>query len=246
MRMHLAEMTTFLNTVNALNTLSGNSLPLTYWGRSMATTSGASYPPLNASSLIGGTMQTSSGSLIFTGSTNANSVFYTLVSTVGTEQILPSFSEGMTLALPSIFHWGGHGGNPLNSVIYNQFATVELPSVVSSAQLTYAERMLSWKDKLIQEIDQYSERPPGWDGYNAEPIREQAIVDAQEFVRLLPDDNEPPRDLPCSDGEISLVWRDGNRFAEISFPGNGTFYWYATDGQENGFDDDVAVAHWSS
>jgi hypothetical protein len=205
--------------------------------------SGSATLPLNAGSLIAGTMQYGSGELIVTGSTAANSVFYTLVSTGGVEQMSSSFSGSTTSASPSVFQWSNHAANTLNSAIYNQFTGAAFSSVISSAQPTYAERMLSWKDKLVQEIGQYGSRPSGWDGYNAQPIREQAIVDAQEFVHLLPDDTEPPRDMPCSDGEISLVWRDGNRFAEISFPGNGTFYWYATDAQNHGFEDDVPVTH---
>jgi hypothetical protein len=49
------------------------------------------------------------------------------------------------------------------------------------------------------------------------------------------------RDQPCSDGEVSLVWREGERFAEIGFAGDGTFYWYATDGERKAGDDDIPV-----
>ena len=97
------------------------------------------------------------------------------------------------------------------------------------------------KETLIQEVEEYRNRAPGWDGYEARSISEDAIEDVQRFIVLLPDTIEPPRSQPCSDGEVSLVWRKGKRFAEVSFPGNGTFYWYATDGERIGSDEDVPI-----
>jgi hypothetical protein len=94
---------------------------------------------------------------------------------------------------------------------------------------------------LIQWLDAFIDRPAGWDGYGAQAIRPRAILDAINFVERLPDDIEQPRDLPCSDGEVSLVWREEERYAEISFPGDGTFYWYATNGHAEGKGDDVPI-----
>ena len=98
-----------------------------------------------------------------------------------------------------------------------------------------------WRDKLIIDIGEYGRRTQGWDGYQASPIDPSAIHDAKQFVRGLPDDITPPLDQPCSDGEVSLVWRFGKIFAEIGFSGDHGFYWYCTNGSEEDSGEDVSV-----
>ena len=87
----------------------------------------------------------------------------------------------------------------------------------------------------------YANRPHGWDGFQGKPIEPSAIADATKFVELLPDELPPPIDQPCSDGEVSLVWRFGACFAEISFPGDHTFYWYCTNGSEEDASEGVSI-----
>jgi hypothetical protein len=133
---------------------------------------------------------------------------------------------------------------PLLDLIQNASWELVLTAAdVSSGSVhrTYAEQTLSWKDTLIQAVKEYRTRVAGWDGYEARPISPAAIDDTREFIALLPDQIEPPHDQPCSDGEVSLVWRKGKRFAEVSFPGDGTFYWYATDEERTGSDEGVPV-----
>ena len=100
----------------------------------------------------------------------------------------------------------------------------------------------SWRMRLESEIDGYSLRAPGWDGYAAKAIAGKAIRDAITFVRNLSEDLPPPLDQPCSDGEVSLVWRQKQRFAEVGFPGDGTFWWYCTSGDEEGSAEGVPVS----
>ena len=101
----------------------------------------------------------------------------------------------------------------------------------------------SWREQLEAEISAYTLRGPGWDGYSAKAIDHAAIVDAVTFVRRLPDDLPPPLDQPCSDGEVSLVWRRGEHFAEIGFVGDGTFWWYCTDGEQEDGGEELPVGH---
>ena len=98
-----------------------------------------------------------------------------------------------------------------------------------------------WRDDLASEIDAYKSRVAGWDGYSAAPIDPVAIVDAIAFVRSLPAGVPPPIDQPCSDGEISLVWRIGNKFADVAFAGDQKFSWYATNGREEGSGEDLPI-----
>lgn len=89
----------------------------------------------------------------------------------------------------------------------------------------------SWREQVAAEISAYALRASGWDGYSAKMIDSSAIADAVAFVRQLSEDLPPPLDQPCSDGEVSLVWRRDKCFAEIGFSGDETFWWYCTDGK---------------
>ena len=99
-----------------------------------------------------------------------------------------------------------------------------------------------WRESLIMDIAGYANRATGWDGFSASPIHPVAIADARQFIELLPVEVPPPMDQPCSDGEVSLVWRCGASFAEISFPGDHTFYWYCTNGSEEDDSEGVPVS----
>lgn len=98
-----------------------------------------------------------------------------------------------------------------------------------------------WRESLRVEIADYITRSEGWDGYNAKRISLSAIRDAMIFVTGLGVGVPPPLDQPCSDGEVSLVWRMGDCFAEVGFPGDGTFYWYGTDGMNEASAESVPV-----
>jgi hypothetical protein len=98
-----------------------------------------------------------------------------------------------------------------------------------------------WRDNLRADIAGYANRTHGWDGFQAKPIDAVAISDALHFVDMLPDELPPPHDQPCSDGEVSLVWRIGACFAEVSFPGDHTFYWYCTNGSEEDAGEGISV-----
>ena len=178
----------------------------------------------------------------FTGTVTCDDLYSAIASTSLADLSLRSISSQNT-------RWQTFGGfqeavvaPSLSNAAYNYFSIGNEPIMVSPHQ-SYTERNVSWKDAMIEEIGAYSHRPAGWDGYNAQPIKPNAISDAIDFVRLLPDDVEIPRDLPVSDGNVSLVWRDKSRYGEISFPGDGTFFWYATNGEREEGDDDVPVAH---
>jgi hypothetical protein len=178
---------------------------------------------------------------------NTANLAYTNLYTTSTTSLVQDWMTGSSVS-PNT-HWQTFAGSQEAAMIpafghalYNYFSS-DLYSIVVSTHPSYAEKALSWKVEIAEEIANYVSRAPGWDGYNAQTIRPQAIYDAIEFVSALPDDIERPRDMPCSDGEVSLVWRDGDRYAEVSFPGNRTFYWYATDGRREAGNDDVPIGN---
>ena len=98
-----------------------------------------------------------------------------------------------------------------------------------------------WRDDLAAEISAYELKVEGWDGHSAVPIHPVAILDATSFVRSLAVDIPPPIDQPCSDGEINLVWRVGDKFATLAFAGDHTFSWYATNGREEESGEDLPI-----
>lgn len=49
---------------------------------------------------------------------------------------------------------------------------------------------------------------PDWDGYAANPIRWEAILDAQLFIRTLPRSVRMPDIVPEPSGELGFEWRD--------------------------------------
>jgi hypothetical protein len=213
------------------------AIPPTILGNVAPWQSGSSHPPMIMSL-----------PLLITGSSGLSATNYTTstLSTSSTFQTLTSgpntvFSVTIPDAYPVSLPYPGGQWNvaQLRNLVY-----VNQPEPITTfviSQQTYAERNLSWKDKIRNEIAAYSNRPAGWDGYAAKPINPNAMADARKFVQMLPEDINAPRDIPCSDGEVSLVWRSDGRYAEISFPGNGTFYWYATNGTQEVSDDDVPV-----
>jgi hypothetical protein len=98
-----------------------------------------------------------------------------------------------------------------------------------------------WRDDLAAEVEAYRLKPVGWDGYSAKTIQPQAIANAVDFIRSLPPNVPRPIDQPYANGDVSLVWRTGDNFAEIVFAGDQTFSWYATNGREEGSGDDLPL-----
>ncbi|MFO1352203.1 MAG: hypothetical protein U1F68_16585 [Gammaproteobacteria bacterium] len=66
----------------------------------------------------------------------------------------------------------------------------------------------------------------GWDGYNAKPIPENAIRQAQRFADLLPSHLLEPDLVPDPDGEIAFSWDLGqDRVFTVNVSASGTLYY---------------------
>lgn len=76
---------------------------------------------------------------------------------------------------------------------------------------------------------------PGWDGENANPIDQQAVFNAVEFIRVLPDRIPLPEFTPEPDGAISLDWiKSRNRLLSLSVGTNNRLAYAWLDGSDIG------------
>lgn len=59
-----------------------------------------------------------------------------------------------------------------------------------------------------------------WDGYGALPIQEQAVLEAERFIGVMPAFMPDPEIAPEPSGDIGLQWSFGeNRILTVSFEG---------------------------
>lgn len=96
--------------------------------------------------------------------------------------------------------------------------------VVPELPLSHEASWLWHKAKVEAVLASYAELENDWDGYGGQPAKLQSLVDALAFIDKLPNQAVPPRAMLSGNGEISLYWEDGSRYAEASFPGDGTYH----------------------
>lgn len=74
---------------------------------------------------------------------------------------------------------------------------------------------LGQQDDTLQSLNEIVEEcsEPGWDGYDALPIREEAYLEARRLIRSLPTTSfiPMPEITPEPNGEIALEWSKGTR-----------------------------------
>ena len=79
--------------------------------------------------------------------------------------------------------------------------------------------MLDVLGELSDVATECSER--GWDGYDGEPVRREAVAEAALFVEHLPAGVRAPEGVvPEPDGSVGLEWRRGAKILVVSFAGN--------------------------
>lgn len=90
---------------------------------------------------------------------------------------------------------------------------------------THANSREVGMSRLYAKLHAYMHAGYDWDGYGGEPATYASWSNAVEFLHVLPIRFEAPVPMLASDGEISLFWKDAERYIEISFPGDGTFHY---------------------
>lgn len=90
---------------------------------------------------------------------------------------------------------------------------------------THADSREVGMSRLYAKLNAYMHAGYDWDGYGGEPATYASWSNALEFLHVLPIRFKPPVPMLAGDGEISLFWKDSERYVEISFPGDGTFHY---------------------
>jgi len=92
-----------------------------------------------------------------------------------------------------------------------------------------------WKASLVDEASEICREcsQPGWDGYDAEALSEEAFVHARNFINLLPDGVSQPDLVPSPDGWLSFEWRSpGDGILSVTIE-NGVWIYATSLGQDN-------------
>lgn len=81
-------------------------------------------------------------------------------------------------------------------------------------------KTLGRQDDTLQSLDAVVEEcsEPGWDGYDALPIKEEAYLEAKRLIRSLPITSfiPMPEITPESNGDIALEWSKGKRLIFVA------------------------------
>lgn len=86
-------------------------------------------------------------------------------------------------------------------------------------------------EELLKTFEECGE--PDWDGYGAEPVREETHDLAQKFLAALPAQNLEPSIGAGPDGHITVEWyRSPQRTLSVSISLNGDLHYAALVGEE--------------
>lgn len=99
--------------------------------------------------------------------------------------------------------------------------------VITAGQNVRAEQMTALRRTLID----YQFLPHDWDGYDGQPAKAAALLDALEFLLQLPRALPVPSPMLSGSGSIGLYWDRGTHYASLEFEGDGT-YTMLTDGPD--------------
>lgn len=99
--------------------------------------------------------------------------------------------------------------------------------VITAAQNVRAEQMTA----LLRTLIDYQFLPHDWDGYDGQPAKATALLDALEFLVQLPRTLPVPSPMLSGSGSIGLYWDRGTHYASLEFEGDGT-YTLLTDGPD--------------
>lgn len=79
-------------------------------------------------------------------------------------------------------------------------------------------------EEAVRQLREIAESlsAPNWDGYGANPVQPESVVQAERFLRALPEDIPMPSIGADPDGEVALDWEDdGHAFFSVSVSPDG-------------------------
>ncbi|WP_204103249.1 MULTISPECIES: hypothetical protein [Spirulina sp. CCY15215] len=95
-----------------------------------------------------------------------------------------------------------------------------------------SEKVTTWQiqfNNLIKTISSYLDLPNDWDGYDGVVPTSQTIQDCIFLIKRLPKSIDIPKPMLGGSGTVGLYWEKDGLYAEICFEGDGTFWYYGTD-----------------
>lgn len=85
---------------------------------------------------------------------------------------------------------------------------------------------------LIDELRQYEQLEPGWDGTEDDVAPSRIAIDeAINFVENLPPFVHLPEPMVSSDGQVGLFWHDARIYLDIGFRGQGECIFFGKFGE---------------
>lgn len=95
-----------------------------------------------------------------------------------------------------------------NSAMSDEAQVLERETQALTQAFDRSEALFGAKSVAIEDLRLMAEecKEEDWDGYGASPTDAQALVWAERFVRVLPDEIPLPEIAPEPDGSISLDW----------------------------------------
>lgn len=135
-----------------------------------------------------------------------------------------------TLAIAHNFPTFRVATSTLGETLFEIFNTEETTSF--SLDREFTPRVISdFKHTLLNIYSECSIKD--WDGYGAKAISYDAVVEALEFINMLPISFQLPEILPEPDGDIGFEWNYGDsRTFVASFKGTGVVTYAGLLGSE--------------
>lgn len=81
-----------------------------------------------------------------------------------------------------------------------------------------------------------------WDGYGAQRVHPTALLSAYKFLSNIPSAAKSPQVSPTIDGCVTFKWKSDTVVAVIEFDRNGSYSYFADEGDDQLGSDDVPAS----
>lgn len=162
------------------------------------------------------------------------------------------FARSVGIGIPEAIWMPGGSLAPKNAGFFSAHGTFlgkALEALLDlSEQREMGDRGLG---KILWSLEQFCDLSAGWDGDGSLPATTDAARDAEAFLRKCPGDIPLPHPSVSSDGVIGLFWKTEHGYADASFEGDGSYFYFAVhrppDGSEEESlkDDCPADSQWA-
>lgn len=114
--------------------------------------------------------------------------------------------------------------------------SILLRSILKKADEHASEPVsLGWKRQLLDQAMEIQDEcsVTGWDGYGAEAIARESVVETMNLIQQLPDSIKPPYLVPSPGGYVSFEWHDFEKRVLSVSPKNDLLVWASVLGADD-------------